>query len=627
MFRRHFTKLMSVMITIVMIAGFVMSSTVDVKAESTATTTITLLTGQQINEALKGLAGDVLPTDQSITSLYLVNDAVITGIERADKLDTTLPQVNLTEDGSAVAWLDGTTVKWYTEASTIYLNKDSSYMFYGMNHLTAVNDLQSFNASRVEDMSYLFTSDTSIVSLDITSLDTASVKNMKAMFSNMTALSSLTINNQVTAEVADMTEMFKNDTALQTLDLSSFKVKKDEADTKETNEATIVTDMFTGSSLSKIFVSYDWAQDITSDQRFIRVFPAWVNQTLVMSSETELKDITFTYSLEAGSAMAASSTTNEIHSGLLNENCVIGSAAFTAKDPISSGTPSDSSFEGKKYMSKKVKILIAADQFTEPGIYRYTVNENTSLEGVNKGLFELDASKQRVLDLLVEYPDNQNLKVTASVFHKNQTELMGIKLDVNEKSTGFDNSYLLTTNDLVIHNAVSGNQGDERRQYNYIFKLDKDIADRQLTVVHSDGSVESITIDENGHGELSFSLTGNERITIKDIQKKAMYTVTSEKEALSQIGFDIYVSSTNAGASYSPAVCYALETETSCYMTNLSVDEDVDITFLNVKNGVVPTGIILDTAPYTLSMVMGIVGIALIQKKKKMDKLDEESDC
>lgn len=618
MIRRHFIKLMSVMITIIMIAGFVMSSTVSANAEGNANTTITLLTGQEINAALKGLAGDALPADKSVTSLYLVSDAVITGFERSAEMNNDAAHVNLTQDGSAVAWLDGTTVKWYSEATTIYLNTDSSYLFYGMSALQSVKGLDSFNTSKVENFSAMFAGDAVMQKLDLTMLSTSSAKMMKQMFANMPSLTSLNINDMATGNVTDMSGMFAGDAALASIDLSSFTVKKD---------TTITSDIFKDSSLKKIYVGYAWEQDITADTRMIRVFTSWFNQTLVMASDTELKDISFTYSLEPGTAVAANGTSREVKPGILNENCIVGSADFASEDPTKPGTPSDPSFAGKKYMDKKVKILIGTDQFTEPGIYRYTVNESTSLEGVNAGLFQLDASTQRVLDILVEYPDNENMKVTASVFHKTQTELLGNTLDVNEKSSGFDNSYLLTTNDLVIRNSVSGNQGDARRTYNYVFKLDKDIAGRELSVIHNDGKVETIQIDANGHGELAFSLTGNERITIKDIQKKAMYTVTAEKEVLSKIGFDLYVTSSNAAAGYSQAVCCSTKDETSCYMTNLSVDEDVDITFLNVKNGVVPTGIILDTAPYTLSMVMGIVGIALIQKKKKMDKLDEEGDC
>ena len=138
---------------------------------------------------------------------------------------------------------------------------------------------------------------------------------------------------------------------------------------------------------------------------------------------------------------------------------------------------------------------------------------------------------------------------------------------------------------MVIRNEVSGNQGDSRHAYNYTFVLDGDIAGRELTVVHNDGSVETIKIDASNHGELNFSLRGTERITIKNIQKRSKYTITAEKEALKDTGVDVKATPSNSKAEYSPAVCYSPDTEKTCYITNLSVNEDVDVIVATIAFG------------------------------------------
>ena len=62
-------------------------------------------------------------------------------------------------------------------------------------------------------------------------------------------------------------------------------------------------------------------------------------------------------------------------------------------------------------------------------------------------------------------------------------------------------------------------------------------------------------------------------------------------------------------------------------VVNSAVSENVDITFTNVKNGIVPTGVIVDTAPYLLSVLLGSLGIFLIQAKKQREStLDENGN-
>ena len=187
-------------------------------------------------------------------------------------------------------WLDPAdkTAYYYTEPEKVYLNEDSSRMFYynsiifpadkmkdildidlsnfdtsnvtdmstmfyGMSNLTSLN-LSNFDTSRVTDMSSMFTFmynlttlnlsnfDTSkvtdmhdmfqglkLTSLDLSNFDTSNVTDMNTMFANMPNLITLDLSNFDTSQVTDMGYMFENMYSLKILDISNFDISKVES--------------------------------------------------------------------------------------------------------------------------------------------------------------------------------------------------------------------------------------------------------------------------------------------------------------------------------------------------------------------------------------------------------------
>ena len=607
--KKIWQKLTSLIVAIVMTASFAMSAGT-VHAEGATATTIAA--GQTFNAAVKSLAGST----------------AVTAFERAAEIPAEIATIDIsaTGDGSIVAWLDTTTIKWYSSASTIYMNADCSYMFSGLTSLQSVGDFYAFNSSNVANTSYMFSGDSSLAGLDLTSLSTASVTNMKAMFSGMTSLITLNVSKFDTSKVTDMSEMFLNDTALVAVDLSSFKVTYS-TDAASAAANTVITDIFTNTGLLSIYVGYGWEADITTDTRMIRVYTTTFNQTLLMDSQTQMKNISFGYSITAGTMIEGSAGVTYVKAGLVDPACSVASTSFSNTTPATIGTPSDATFTSKKYMLQTAKVLIDARQFTEPGIYRYVITENTVLNGEDNGLFSLDTNTIRYLDVLVEYKDGQNLIVSSSVLHNNSVALTGSTLEVSEKSTGYENSYLLSTNDLVIRNKITGNQSDLLHKFSYTLNIAGDIAYRQITAVLPDGGTTKIDINAEGKGSLTFQLSGTDKLTVRDIQKNASYSITSKRDSLALEGFDVTVGPTNT-TGYGPEVQFFNDTDTSteCDVLNTAVTENVDVTFTNEKNGIVPTGVIVDTAPYLLSVLLGSFGILLIQAKKQRDSIQNENE-
>ena len=89
----------------------------------------------------------------------------------------------LTADSSypVYGWFDDGIIYYYTEADTIYLNPDSSYMFYRLTSLSNI-DMDSWNTINVESMYYMFSSSLWFTWLNLSSWNTSNLKNMSNIF-------------------------------------------------------------------------------------------------------------------------------------------------------------------------------------------------------------------------------------------------------------------------------------------------------------------------------------------------------------------------------------------------------------------------------------------------------------
>ena len=166
-------------------------------------------------------------------------------------------------------WLDPTnkTAYYYAEPEKVYLNTDSSMMFFsgyfeqkfknileidlsnfdtskvtnmgsmfdGMSSLTSL-DLSNFDTSKVAGMEYMFSGMTNLTSLNLSNFDTSKVMYMEGMLYGMTNLASLNLSNFNTSKVMNMDFMFLGMTNLTTLNLSNF----------DTSQVTYMRGMFTG---------------------------------------------------------------------------------------------------------------------------------------------------------------------------------------------------------------------------------------------------------------------------------------------------------------------------------------------------------------------------------------------
>ena len=110
-----------------------------------------------------------------------------------------------------------------------------NFMFSTCSSLTSI-DLSGFDTSFVSSMNGMFYSCSKLTSLNLSGFDTSSVTNMKNMFANCTSLTSLDLSSFDTSAVTDMSSMFNFCNKLTSLDLSGF----------DTSSVTNMSGMFSG---------------------------------------------------------------------------------------------------------------------------------------------------------------------------------------------------------------------------------------------------------------------------------------------------------------------------------------------------------------------------------------------
>ena len=110
----------------------------------------------------------------------------------------------------------------FDESFSTYTPTSLFKFFRNLTHLETITGLEYLNTANVTDMSYMFSSCSSLTSLDVTHFNTANVTNMSSMFSSCLSLTSLDVTHFNTAKVTNMNKMFSNCSALTSLDVTNF---------------------------------------------------------------------------------------------------------------------------------------------------------------------------------------------------------------------------------------------------------------------------------------------------------------------------------------------------------------------------------------------------------------------
>lgn len=349
--------------------------------------------------------------------------------------------------------------------------------------------------------------------------------------------------------------------------------------------------------------------DDTSDTTLNNVKPTF-EKYLVMDENANIPNATFEFTLKASSEGAIING-DKISAGLmpLDTESLTANVTFNPNDITYSSVQDGDTVKlenGQKYAKATVTFTGLATLEFAPGIYRYTVTETTP---THAGIVNRD--KELTLDIYVQYA-----QMGGDVDYGTLTASYVLTLSGDTKVAGFTNVY--TTHDLTLEKKVTGNQGDRSKKFTFTVVISGGTADDQYTVSVPNGSSTnngknpSTLKLSNSSGTVqvtgTYELAHDEAITIYGLPPGMKYTIT--ETSYSDDGYTTTNDVNNGG-----------EADGKTTNEQTMGDNNVTVTFTNNKDGgTVPTGLLLEVAPYVLLVVViacGLVALTLTSRKQR----------
>ena len=382
---------------------------------------------------------------------------------------------------------------------------------------------------------------------------------------------------------------------------------------------------------------------------------------LVIPSDTpKVPALSFAYSIEPGSKVDGGVGTMPIcagnDAGRVSGTPTIagGQAAFGDSDTTTGGTPADNADTTKKYAQKAVTIDFSNVTFSEPGVYRYLVTEDTT----TPANVTFDSKPVRTLDVNVVDNGNGTLVVSYVMYYGTVTSAQDktdsrTYVDDNktsdqtgitdgDKCDNFVNSW--PAQNLYFGKKISGNQASKDKYFRFTVKIKDAPANTHIGVTGNlettpipeniNGATEfvatdlvdgtpktftnpvSFTTDTNGEATAVFYLQGDQYVCLQGIPKNTKYEIAEDEYVA-----DGYVSTATDST----------KTTTAFSIGSLTFDDDVSGTlitddvyagFTNTKEGTIPTGVILSVAPWAIAGVVILAGVVFfaIRSRKKYEE-------
>ena len=362
---------------------------------------------------------------------------------------------------------------------------------------------------------------------------------------------------------------------------------------------------------------------------------------LVMDAQAEVPNASFTYAVTAGTAKAYDVAGKKfaVLAGVDADKVTMAGVGTETANTITY-KPGDATLDDEnalvkdydkvteKYAKKTATLDFSKCRFTEPGIYRYIVTESGTNQAVTN-----DADATRVVDVYVNDASGEGenkLTIAGYVLHSNADDAPDVSLGENNgstgsyvgtKSQGFTNSY--DTSDILIAKQVSGNQASRDKYFEFtvnitgavpgtVYDVDLSNADattktNAATITANEGKTNpaKLTVGADGTVTQKFYLAHRQSITIQGVAKDSKYKVTENAEDYKSTPADAISDEADKGDAPSGTVA----------------SEDIHTGYLNTRNGVIPTGVIMTVAPFVAVTLLGGAGaVTMVMKKKKSEE-------
>lgn len=336
---------------------------------------------------------------------------------------------------------------------------------------------------------------------------------------------------------------------------------------------------------------------------------------LVMDKEANTPPAVFTYSIQPYSGTIKDGDVKPgIDGAVITETVDFGDTAENNANTDSTSVFDDKDTEkfqagdGKTSVYKDVIVDFSNVTFTEPGAYRYVIEQSCNNASVTTD------QNNRLLDVWVWRNDDTNSENKNKLYVRYYVLYKPDGVDSKVKSFGFRNEY--KTNNLTLNKQVTGSLGSYTQEFNFKVNL-QGMKDTVYDVVVTNGSetkeTKSVTLGSEGTGSLTLQMRHNDKAVIKEIANGTGYSI---------------IETDGKAKGYTPSAYKGSDSKTTIGSSdgdNYTVSEDslaadTEITFVNQKKGPTLTGIKMNRMPVVMIMLSGAAGLLFIMIGRRRDQ-------
>lgn len=337
---------------------------------------------------------------------------------------------------------------------------------------------------------------------------------------------------------------------------------------------------------------------------------------LIVDKDANIPGVTFTYTVSAGTAVAAANGKLPVYAGPDAGSITVTPVTFTAGEAATEAIAqeADSSLTDKIGAKKDITIDFTPAHLDRPGVFRYIITETANIEA---GVVN-DPEPIRTIDVYVE-DNNGSLQVAGYVAYEGTfTAAPAQSYTPNgaaadgyangdpdgsgdaDKSNKYVNKYI--TNELTVEKDITGNQGDKESKWEMTVKFD---------TLPTGYNVKYAKVEENGEAfdnptysdftdGGTITLGYKDKYDFKGIPEGVTYTVTETKA--NQDGY---------------TTTYTDETAT---FADDDTAETKEAKVENKREGVLPTGVAAAATTGLVIAGVGLAGLLLTRKRKEEDE-------
>lgn len=324
-------------------------------------------------------------------------------------------------------------------------------------------------------------------------------------------------------------------------------------------------------------------------------------------------NISFTYSVSTGTLDA-----NETKSEGEHSIPVKTSTASVQGDTIASADfskdPSDTDPTIDTYLAEVTLTLPSADDFAEPGVYKYTVservvgdtNDDVTPGGAHTLYVYVENGDSGKVITGVEFWDAKVSDDPEDVSKKTNKWVNYYKLNGNpDKDDDEDEKPSAKANEMFVTKTVTGDMADLTESFEFDIAITNP-ANPVSAYLETKKTVAGEEVWEPSENPLDsledIMLNNNTRVHIYGLSNGDAYTVT-ENAANS----DGYVTTIDGSS-----------TENGVKSGSFA-NSNVTVAYTNTRDAVSPTGLIMDIAPYVLLVVVAAAGCFVFLRKRRED--------